>query len=128
MPVCVAVHVHGRPSATPGKEFLAGDIIQAFEGRIRAGRVEGLMNGVWLNSMGPTGDKFFLLLYVPNMNLSEAGPFTGRRRGRVDWRQFFNPVQIATILDRTAAFPPQRPALMVKAKVLAGPDHGKPRD
>lgn len=128
MPVCLAIHVHGRPSATPSEEFLPGDIIEAYEGRIRAGRVEAMMNDMWMASMGARGDKEFLLLFVPDMNLLEAGPFVGRRRGQVDWRQFFNAVQIATVLDRTVALPFQRPNLMVKAKVVQGPDHGLPRN
>ncbi len=126
MPITIAIHVRGRGPTNNG-DYEPDDIIQCFEGRIRVGRVEGLVNGIWVSSFGAKADKEFLFLFVPNMTLVEARPFEGRRRGKVDWRALFNPVQVSTIMDRTAAFPPQRPALMAKAKVLAGPDHGLPR-
>ena len=127
MPITIAIHVRGRGPVNNG-DWEGDNLVQCFEGRIRAGRVEAFVNDLWISSFGRKADKEFLFLFVPNMTLTEARPFEGRRRGKVDWRAFFNAGQVARILDRNQAFPPQRPALMVKAKVLAGPDHGLPRD
>ena len=115
MPCLIVVHARGNDI------WNTDDVVQVFDARKTRGAIEAFVGYIWRRDLGSEGSKQFLALWIPNALLSEARPFEGLGKGRVNWRPHFTAQEQTNILDPMKTIPFQEKPGIAKDILKPGP-------